>query len=450
MKKIPLFFVFTIVFFNSKLFSQTIPEIYCPDNIVVSNDTGNCSALVTFEDATASDAEDGALTTTQTLGLVSGSAFPVGETLIEFSATDNDANTVSCQFTVTVQDTQVPVVVCKQDYEIDLDATGNATINTIDLIESVEENCSYTIQPQTLSFTCEHLGASNVNFILTDLGNNIINCNVSVLINDITPPLLIPKQDIIISLDVVGEYVVTPDDILKFPESDDACGFDELYTDVTNVNCADIDVPIMVTVFATDQSGNTASCQQVITVVDDMAPILECPSNHIEKADWSYEYYLPDYFALATASATDNCTNVSEIIYTQTPVPGTYLEINYDTDIPPYIISFTSEDSIGNISNCSFELIVHTPCGVEEESMLQKLIDIFPNPVIEEIRLSNNQGIHLEKALIYNINGTLLKQVTLNSIASEIKISSIEYPSGIYLIRIISGKESIVKKFIIE
>ncbi|HIP47631.1 MAG TPA: HYR domain-containing protein [Lutibacter sp.] len=92
--------------------AQTIPEIFCPAEIVVSNDTGNCSAVVTFNPATATDVEDGDLTTSQTLGLTSGSDFPVGENSIEFSVTDSDANTVTCQFTVTVQDTEVPVLVC--------------------------------------------------------------------------------------------------------------------------------------------------------------------------------------------------------------------------------------------------------------------------------------------------------------------------------------------------
>ena len=41
------------------------------------------------------------------------------------------------------------------------------------------------------------------------------------------------------------------------------------------MTCADIGVPITVTVFVSDDSGNIASCQATMTVVDDMGPVLE-------------------------------------------------------------------------------------------------------------------------------------------------------------------------------
>ncbi|MGB3343376.1 MAG: GEVED domain-containing protein, partial [Aequorivita sp.] len=66
------------------------PIIVCPSDITSNNDPGLCTGVVNFANAIAIDPEDGVITTVQTSGPPSGSAFPVGTTTIEFSATDSD------------------------------------------------------------------------------------------------------------------------------------------------------------------------------------------------------------------------------------------------------------------------------------------------------------------------------------------------------------------------
>jgi hypothetical protein len=77
------------------------PAITCPADITTSNDTGDCSAVVTYTTPVGTDNCTGA-TTTQTAGLPSGSAFPVGVTTNTFVVTDAAGNTATCSFTVTV------------------------------------------------------------------------------------------------------------------------------------------------------------------------------------------------------------------------------------------------------------------------------------------------------------------------------------------------------------
>src|SRR5690606_15369210 len=74
------------------------PIIVCPADITSNNNPGLCSAVVNFSNAIAIDPEDGVITAVQTAGLPSGSAFPVGVSTVEFSATDSDGNTVTCEF----------------------------------------------------------------------------------------------------------------------------------------------------------------------------------------------------------------------------------------------------------------------------------------------------------------------------------------------------------------
>ena len=73
-------------------------------------------------------------------------------------------------------------------------------------------------------------------------------------------------------------------------------------------------------------------------------------------------------------------------------------------------------------------------------------IDIYPNPAKDEIRISSNERI--EEVTIYNINGqrsTVNGQQT-SSTGMTINIANLN--SGIYIIKINTEKENIVKRFI--
>jgi photosystem II stability/assembly factor-like uncharacterized protein len=78
----------------------------CPPNITVSNDAGQCGAVVTFATATETGNCGGVITS----NYASGSTFPVGTTTVTFTDTKLDGSTATCSFDVTVNDTAFPVV----------------------------------------------------------------------------------------------------------------------------------------------------------------------------------------------------------------------------------------------------------------------------------------------------------------------------------------------------
>jgi hypothetical protein len=84
--------------------------ITCPANIIAVNDPGQCSRSIHFADATATG--NPAPTVTYKIGsTVIGTTytFPVGTTTVTATAT-NAAGVASCTFTVTVNDTEAPVI----------------------------------------------------------------------------------------------------------------------------------------------------------------------------------------------------------------------------------------------------------------------------------------------------------------------------------------------------
>ncbi|QAA83177.1 HYR domain-containing protein [Aequorivita sp. H23M31] len=165
------------------------PIIVCPSDITANNDPGLCGAVVNFSPAVAIDPEDGVISTVQTGGPASGTLFPVGVTMVKFSATDSDGNTVTCQFEVTVVDNEAPVVVC-QNITIDLDAaTGLASITAADVDNGSTDNCAIdTMSLDISSFDCSMIGENTVTLTVTDTAGNSSTCTATVTVQDVTAP----------------------------------------------------------------------------------------------------------------------------------------------------------------------------------------------------------------------------------------------------------------------
>ena len=196
------------------------PVIACPMDISVSTDPGICGAEVFFADAVALDA-CGIDTVIQTQGPPSGSTFPVGDTLIEFTATDVNGNSTACTFTVTVADDDAPTAVC-QDITVQLDANGQATITAGDIDGGSSDNCAIdTISASPTSFDCSDVGDNPVTLTVTDIYGNSSTCTAIVTVEDNVAPAA-SCMDITVELDANGQATITGADVDG--GSSDACG----------------------------------------------------------------------------------------------------------------------------------------------------------------------------------------------------------------------------------
>ena len=195
----------------------------------------------------------------------------------------------------------------------------------------------------------------------------------------------------------LGEDGMAELDAMDFlSEAYDACGIDVLIADLEMVSCDDIGTPIEVTVFATDASGNIASCSVEVVVVDTMAPVLTCPEDVSVMVDPDGTHTVADYIGSGEATATDNCTDpVSD--FTQDPAAGTVLGVG------EWVVTFTATDEYGNVSTCEMNLDL-TLLG-NEDNELSNAIALYPNPAGEQVTISNSSNIALETAMIYDLNG---------------------------------------------
>ena len=101
--------------------SGTVPTIMCPPKITTNNATGQCGRTVAFAPSVTGDP---APTVTCQIGstvITSPHFFPVGATTVTCTAS-NSVSVASCSFTVTISDTEPPLILCPTNLNVQCDA----------------------------------------------------------------------------------------------------------------------------------------------------------------------------------------------------------------------------------------------------------------------------------------------------------------------------------------
>lgn len=200
--------------------------------------------------------------------------YPVGTTVVTWTATDESGNTATCDMNITVEDTEDPIAVC-QDVTVQLDASGNATITAADVDGGSTDNCSIeTSVVDPSSFTCADIGSNTVTLTVTDPSGNTGSCTATVDVEDNLAPT-VTCTDITVYLDETGSVSIAIGDV---GSATDNCSIGSQTISQSSFDCdetGDNDVIYN----AIDFSGNIGSCTATVTVLDTIAPMITCPAD---------------------------------------------------------------------------------------------------------------------------------------------------------------------------
>ncbi|MEM7163324.1 MAG: HYR domain-containing protein [Bacteroidota bacterium] len=156
------------------------PVIQCTQTVVPA-EPNMCEAAVFFE---TPEAFDFCSAVTVVCNPAPGSIFPVGEHIVECTATDAAGNTEVCFSSVTVEDNQAPEALC-QDISADLNlVTPSISINAAAVDAGSNDACG--IASLTLSqteFDCNSLGSTEVTLTVTDSNGLSASCTANVEIS---------------------------------------------------------------------------------------------------------------------------------------------------------------------------------------------------------------------------------------------------------------------------
>src|SRR5439155_941369 len=149
----------------------------------VNAPSGQCTSNVTF----VVTATDNCSVTNLTSVPPSGFAFPVGMTTVTNTARDTSGNISTCNFKVTVLDTQPPVITCPANRTVNA-APGDCTSN-VTFAVTATDNCTITnVTSVPVSGFAFPLGVTTVTNTARDSSGNSSTCTFTVRVLDTQPP----------------------------------------------------------------------------------------------------------------------------------------------------------------------------------------------------------------------------------------------------------------------
>jgi hypothetical protein len=169
----------------------TPPAVTAPPDVTISTGAGatSCNAIVSnaaLGTASANDACQGPLSTTRS-GVPSGNVFPVGQTIITYSATDVSNNTGTATQRVTVVDTTPPVITLNGSNPI----TAECHTSFIDPGATTNDACNGAVSvTQTNNVNINVPGSYTVTYSARDAGNNTSTATRTVNVTDTTAPAI--------------------------------------------------------------------------------------------------------------------------------------------------------------------------------------------------------------------------------------------------------------------
>lgn len=156
--------------FTVTVSDNTPPTIVCPNNIVTTTAPGQCSTVVNYS-ISATDNCGGPVAVIS--NPPSGSTFPKGVTTVTAIATDQNGNTATCSFTITVNDMEPPEIICSPILVIGATPPGQSCATIEYPLPTATDNCpGVTVTCTPAPGSCFPVGTTTVNCVATDASGN--------------------------------------------------------------------------------------------------------------------------------------------------------------------------------------------------------------------------------------------------------------------------------------
>ncbi len=363
-------------FGNSATANQTItvtdnqaPTITAPATISASTNAG-CTAVgvnlgtpLTDDNCTISSVTNDA-----------PASFPLGITTVTWTITDNSGNTASANQVVTVTDNENPVITAPAGISVFPVTACDTAISNLGM-PGTSDNCGVTSVTNNAPVVFPS-GVTIVVWTVTDNAGNTATANQTVTVTDNQDPTI--SAPAAISVFPVSNCDTTLN--LGTPVTSDNCGIASV------MNNAPASFPLGTTTViwtVTDNSGNTATANQLVTVADNQNPAVTAPADITSSAN---SVCSATGINLGTPVSSDNCTVVSvsndapasfplgttTVIWMVTDNSGNTAAANQTvtiTDDENPTITAPSDISVFPVMNCDTLVNIGTPatsdnCGV--------------------------------------------------------------------------------------
>ena len=397
---------------------DTTPPVFTS---VPEDYTAECSDAHPMGDATAQDVcSDVSLTvSTETLP----GACPQAYTLIRtFTATDECGNQSQAVQTIQIVDTTAPewmwvpvdyTAECSDDHPLEAaQASDNCGVVTME------------IDADTLAGACPQAYTVIRTFTATDDCGNATTATQTIHIVDTTAPSLTLEPEVILSCE---DYPTSA----LFATAEDACdGASITFEDVpVSGGCVMPYGAFIRTYTATDACGNSSTAEQILTIVDDVAPVFDVVPLDVSVA-------CGEEVVLEDASAYDNCSSVELSLAVDTLWGD--CEGSFDV-----VRTWTALDQCDNASTATQTISVYDDqAPVFTIIPADYTLECLEDPVFEEAyAIDNCSSLTLTESLVMEQGGceasyTLVRTITAmdacgnaSSVVQTIQVVDLSAPS---------------------
>jgi hypothetical protein len=351
------------------------PSFSCPSNINQAADSGQNYATIVIAIPTVTEACGSYTLTNNFTGTSNASGqYPIGTTTVTYTATDTCGNIRTCNFTVTVGDTQAPTMTCPSTIAIQcpsnipaiyasytefVNAGGSAFDN--DGIDQssfalVSQTSDGNICPETISRI----------YTISDTNGNATTCTQQIIIDDNTNPTI---TGTITTTNVEGcgvsaapaavTTVAALEALTGNPAISDNCTADaSLVVTATQTSTSTCPIVITRTYTITDACGNFSTINHTINVDDNTNPTITgtITTTNVEGCGVSAAPAAVTTVAALEAltgnpAISDNCTADASLVVTATQT---------STSTCPIVITRTYRitDACGNFSTINHTINV--------------------------------------------------------------------------------------------
>ena len=239
-----------------------------PEDISVSNDANNCGALISWTEPTSNDNCPGS-TIAQTAGPANGSLFPLGMSIVSYTAYDANGNSYEESFNVSISDTEDPTIDgLPSDIILSNDAgLCGAVASWIE--PTSDDNCPGSTISQTAGLTSGSvfpIGPSTVTYSVLDAYGNSYEESFDVIVSDSEAPTLSAVNDFTVNPDLGCDFSIP--DYTGLVSAADNCGLLSITQDpVLGTLLSGHGNTQLITLTANDENGNSTSTSFTISLL---------------------------------------------------------------------------------------------------------------------------------------------------------------------------------------
>ena len=326
------------------------PGITCPTPITVGTNSGCNYSLADLTGGAVVTDNCTSFSSLVTQTPAPGTSLATGVHSITLNVEDLAGNNNTCTFNLTVTDQTAPTAFCPGVQSVPVDANCSGTLGNYTGLVTLNDNCNTPVQLTLSQVPAPGSTITDntvVTMTVTDQNGNSGSCNFTAIVIDTEDPVLTCPTTFDVAINSSCQYAV-PDLSAEVTGTDNCSSFGNM-TLTQNPPVGNIEGSLTaVLITLTDEQGNSSTCITTLTPLDSEAPQITCPNPAPVSNGTSCDYTLGFYGTLAPV--LDNC---SDFAITQTPSPGTVVQVGTTT------IQLEVIDAGGNTAQCSFNLVVN-------------------------------------------------------------------------------------------